>query len=223
MVFFFTEKQQAEGINSNNWASWHFPTWAAYSTFKSPGRPFFPFFWNVKYGYNEHWVFHRRQLDSSSSFWKAHPFIFPCSAGSRVCSAAQTEHPPAQRHPWSSPILKLPLHLHSCWGRAEPWPCHNGVNLDLVRSRVSRQRAAALRGSWLCACHSLTGCQAAGSECPRRGCDKRQAIVPSFPPWLQGSNLLLLRNGNQAPYLIPGTGSWSPRKGSCFVERVPVK
>lgn len=125
--------------------------------------------------------------------------------------------------PCSSPILEPPLHLHSYWGRAEPWPRHHGVNLKLVCSRASRRRAAAPRGSWLCACHSLTGCQAAGSECPRRGGDKRQTIVPSFPPWLQGSRLFLLENGNQAPYLIPGTGSWSPRKGSCFVEGLPVK
>lgn len=120
--------------------------------------------------------------DSWSSFWKAHPFLYSCSAGRRVCSAAQTEHPPAQGHSCSSPILEPPLHLHSWWGRTEPWPCHNGVNLKLVCLRASSQRAAAPRGSWLCACHWLTGCQAAESECPRRGCDKRQTIVPSVPP-----------------------------------------
>lgn len=140
MVFFFTEKQQAEGINRVIIEL--FPKRAAYSTFQNPGKPFFFFFfWNVKYDCNEHSVFHRRQLVSRSLFWKAHPFLFPCSAGSRVCSAAQTEHPPAQRHPCSSPILEPPLHLHSCWGRAEPWPCHNGVNINwFAQEQTAREQ-----------------------------------------------------------------------------------
>lgn len=134
----------------------------------------------MKYGCNEHWVFHRRQLDSSSSFWKAHPFLFPCSAGSRVCSAAQTKHPPAQGHPCSSAILEPPLRLHSSWGRTEPWPCHNGVNLKLVCSRASSWREQLPEEA---GCVPATGSQDARLQdlsVPREAVTKGRPLCPAF-------------------------------------------
>lgn len=216
MVFFFTEKQQflqAEGINraiidllGTLLQEPHIPHLKALGGLSSLSLEC------------EIWLLWALGLPQKTAgqqqlILESTSLLFSLLSWLQGLLSTQTKHPPAPLLSWNP--------LYTC--RAEPWPCHHGVNLKLVFSRASRQRAAAPKGSWLCACHSLTGCQAAGSECPRRGCDKRQTIVPSFPLWLQGSSLLLLENGNQAPYLIPGTGSWSPRKGSYFVEGLPVQ
>jgi len=165
-------------------------------------------------------VFHRRQLDGSSSFRKAQPFLSPYSLVSGSCSRSPDQASPQlggipTPRPWIS--------LSACMATGAGQGPNRSLSLMGLALNGFAQDQAAPGGSRLCSCHWLTGCQAAGSECPRRGCDKRQAIVPSFPPRLQGSNLLLLENGSRAPYLIPGPGGWTLRKGSCFVERLPLK
>lgn len=216
-------KQQTEGVNGVISELLGTFLQKQHISQQKPREAFLLFYWNVKYGPNQHRVFERRWLDSSGEHSPS-SLLDPVSPGAAL--AAQTEHPlprrgqdPAPRPPWSSfssMAIEEGRGLNSSLSLT-------GVSIELVCLRASSRRAAAPGGSRLCSCRWITGCQAAGSECPRRGCDKRQATVPSFPPRLPGSNLLLLENGSRALYLIPGPGGWSLGKGSCFVGRWLVK
>lgn len=220
MVFFFTEKQQAEGINRviiellcTFLQETHIPHLKALGGLSSS---FFFFFWNVKYGCNEHWVFHRRQLDSNSSFWEAHPFLFPCSAGSRVCSAAQTKHPPAQRYP--APHLSWsPLSTCTAVGA--------GLNHDLAimgltlnwfaQEQAGREQQLPEEAGCVSGTHRMPGCRIWVSQ--ERLWQKADHCA-QLSSMTSGEQLAFIRKRKLSTLSNPRDRQLGPRKGSCFVE-----